>query len=696
MEIEIQGYVFKREPLSMAGTRKQALPDVSVIIVNYNVRDFLHQSLLSLQKALKGIRSEIFVVDNASDDGSAEMVRRRFPRIRLIANAANLGFAKANNIALKEARGKFLLLINPDTIVQEDTIRVMREFLQNHPEAGLAGCKILNPDGSFQLACRRGFPTPWVAFTKIFGFSKLFPNTKIFGKYNLTYLKIEETYPVDAVSGSFMMVRKETFDQVGGLDERYFMYGEDLDWCYRIRQAGWRIFYVHSTQIIHYKGESTRRSSLDEIRTFYDAMHLFVKKHFRSSKFFNSLLRLSIGVVSFAAFVNSAVRPLKIAVFDYLAVTMSLLCAEFIWRGELFRYPAYAYSIVYTIPAIIVIGSLYVAGVYTQRRMSISRSLGAIILAYVFISALTAFFKNYAFSRMIIAISGILLMMFIPGWRLLFRLVRKTSAHGRGTLFGKRTLIVGTDLDAVGLLQKLRARIGEGYEVVGFVGTTHERIGETLESIPVVGSIDNVGKIIKEHRISDVIFSPKALSYAQILSVISRSREQIVNFHLVPTTMEVIVGKASVDSLDDLPLVQIAYNIDKPSHIFTKRTFDLILSGLLLITVYPIFQLSSSKVKKKQSGFIVRLPRVLKGTMSLVGTPVDELNTPGQNKDILFLGKPGLCGLVQLQQDRTLSDDERTQYDLYYARNQSMLLDLEILIKSWLQYQALRKNAREK
>ena len=675
----------------MAGARKQAPPDVSVIIVNYNVRDFLHQSLLSLQKALKGIRSEIFVVDNASDDGSAEMVRRRFPRIRLIANTANLGFAKANNIAIKKARGKFLLLINPDTIVQEDTIRVMVDFLQSHPDVGLAGCKILNPDGSFQPACRRGFPTPWVAFTKIFGLSIVFPKSKLFGKYNLTYLNTEETYPVDAVSGSFMMVRKEICEHVGGLDESYFMYGEDLDWCYRIREAGWRIYYVHSTQIIHYKGESTRRSSLDEIRTFYNAMHLFVEKHFRSSRLFNIILRLSIGVVSFAAFINSALRPMKIALFDFISVTISLLIAEMLWRGELFRYPAYAYSIVFTIPAIIVIGCLYAAGVYTQRRMSISRSLGAIILAYVFISALTAFFKHYAFSRMIVAISGILSMVFIPGWRLIFRLLRKTSAYGRGTLFGKRTLIVGTDMDAVGLHQKLRARIGEGYEVVGFVGTTHEKIGEMLNGVQVLGSIDNVGKIIKEHKISDVIFSPKALSYGQILSVISRSREQIVNFHLVPTTMEVIVGKASVDSLDDLPLVQITYNIDKPSHVFTKRIFDIILSGLLLITVYPIFRLSSTITKRKQNEFLAGLPRVFHGTMSFVGTHVQEARKPTQSGDLLFLGKPGLSGLVQLQQGRALSEDELTQYDLYYARNQGVLLDLEILIKTWLLYRAVQK-----
>ena len=576
--------------------------------------------------------------------------------------------------------------------MQEDTIRVMVEFLQSHPEAGLAGCKILNPDGSFQPSCRRGFPTPWVAFTRIFGLSKLFPKTKLFGKYNLTYLNTEETYPVDAVSGSFMMLRRKTLNQVGGLDESYFMYGEDLDWCYRIRQAGWRIFYVHSTKIIHYKGESTRRSSLDEIHTFYDAMHLFVEKHFQTSRLFKIVLRLSIGVVSFAAFITSVLRPLKISFFDFIAVTISLLIAEKLWRGVLFRYPAYAYSIVFTVPAIIVIACLYIAGVYTQRRMSISRSVGAIFLAYVFISALTAFFKNYAFSRMIVAISGILSIILIPGWRLVFRLVRKTSVYGRGTLFGKRTLIVGTDKEAVGLQQKLRTRIGEGYEVRGFIGTTHEQIGKMLNGVPVVGSIDNVGKIVKEQKISDVIFSPKALSYEQILSVISRSREQVVNFHLVPTTMEVIVGKASVDSLDDLPLVQIAYNIDKPSHLFTKRMFDILFSGLLLITVYPIFRLSSAISKIEKRGFIAGLPSVFNGNMSLVGTPLNEPQISKQSGDMLFLGKPGLSGLIQLQQNRPLSDDEIAQYELYYARNQSMLLDLEILIKTWLQYRAIRKN----
>jgi O-antigen biosynthesis protein len=669
--------------------------DVSVIIVNYNVRDFLHQALLSIQKSLKGIRSEIIVVDNASDDGSAEMVRRQFPHVSLILNASNLGFAKANNIALKQAIGKFILLINPDTIVQEDTIHVMVEFLKNHPKAGLAGCKILNPDGSIEPACRRSFPTPWVAFSKIFGLSKLFPKTKLFGKYNLTYLDIDETNQVEAVSGSFMMVRKETFKQVGGLDESFFMYGEDLDWCYRIHQAGWQIYYVHSTQIIHYKGESTRRSSIDEIHTFYEAMHLFVDKHVRSSFLFSMVLRMSIALVSFIAFLNSILRPLKVAVLDFISVTISLLLAQGIWTGRILHYPGYAYLIVFTVPAAIVIGCLYALGVYTQRRMSISRSIVAAFLAYIFISALTAFFRDFAFSRMIVVISGIIAMIFIPGWRLIFRLLGKTTAHGRRTLFGKRTLIVGTDKNAIDLYRKLRSRVGEGYEIIGFIGTTHKQIGETLKDIKVLGSIDNVGKIIKNQKISDVIFAPQALSYTQILSVIGKSREQAVAFHLVPTTMEVIVGKASVDSLENMPLVQIAYNIDKPFHRFTKRIFDLVFSGLLLITVYPIFRLFAKNERSESDGFLNGLSKVFTGGLSCVGPSIRNSRTEKPANGSLFLGKPGLCGLVQLQQNEALSDDEIDQYNLYYARNQSVLLDLEILIKTWLRFRDFRKESKK-
>ncbi|MEK6565629.1 MAG: glycosyltransferase [Bacteroidota bacterium] len=658
---------------------------LSIIIVNYNVRDFLHHALISLRKATKGIRSEIVVVDNASDDGSTEMLRRRFPNVTLIASKQNLGFARANNLALKRARGAFLLLINPDTVVQEDTLRAMLEFFKNTPEAGLAGCKILNPDGTFQLACRRSFPTPWVAFTKIFGLSKLFPRSSWFGKYNLTYLSPEETYEVDAVSGSFMMLRKEVFEKVGGLDEEFFMYGEDIDWCYRIQQSGWKIYYAPLTQIIHYKGESTRRSSLDEIQTFYDAMHRFVKKHFGRSSFLRIVLRAGIMLTLLGALVKSLLNPVRLAVVDFLLVDISLVIAEYFRRGEVFMYPAYAYPIVYVVPATIVVASLYIAGVYTNRPMSISRSSVAVMASYVVIASLTALFTEYAFSRIIMGISGILSVFLIPGWRTMLKLFGRVQTTERKGLLSKRTLIVGTDAAAIELCKKLRTKVGEGYHVIGFVDRTRRRVGEKIESVPVLGSIENVGKVIREHRASDVIFSTKELSYMSILSVLSRIRRQSVNFHLVPNTLEVMIGKASVDALDDLPLVQLSYNLEKPLHRITKRLFDLGISALLFTFVYPILRLKSALTNEQPSPPIRSLPAVLRGNMSFVGPPKDLRALRNGHTDPVNLGKPGITGLVQLQGERPMSPEEVDQYNLYYARNQSVLLDMEILIKTMLQ-----------
>ncbi len=649
---------------------------ISVIIVNYNVREFLRQSIVSLKKSLRGIASEIIVVDNASDDGSADMVRKNFPGIRLIVMESNSGFAAANNAALKIARGKYLFLLNPDTVVQEDTARVLLDFMEQHRDAGMAGCKVLNPDGSFQLPCRRGFPSPWIAFAKIIGLSSLFPSLKIFGGYNVTYRSTEETYPVDAVSGSCMFVRREAYENAGGLDESYFMYGEDLDWCYRILEAGWKVYYVHSTQIIHYRGESTKRSNIDELKMFYEAMHIFVRKHYHSSPLTLALLRLSIVAVSWAAFFSSLLRPWRAALIDWFLIDGSLILAEYVRRGEIFDYPNYAYPVVFTIPAIVVIANLYSMGVYTTRKMSISRTILAVGSGYILLSALTAFFKTYAFSRIIILISGLFVMILLPLWRLLLLWSGKRSAHAG--LLGMRTALVGTDAKARELLKKLRATPQSGYEMIGFIGTTHKEVGEKIAGVPVLASIENINKAVREHRLSDIIFAPDSISYSQILSVMSHTYESGVAFHLVPNTMDVVVGKASIDVLDQLPLVQLSFNISKPFNRFTKRIFDILLSGLLFIIVCPILYLF--RLKKPHHPLISRLADVLKGTRSFVGPSIESKTSDAHD---VFIGKPGLTGLAQLKGIQHLTVEEIAQYNLYYARHQSMLTDGEILLRTF-------------
>lgn len=649
---------------------------LSVIIVNYNVRQFLENALTSVFRSLEGIEGEVFVVDNASGDGSAEMVREKFPRVRLIENRENLGFARANNLAMRRARGDFLLLLNPDTVVQEDTLRVMLDFFAEVPDAGAAGCRILNPDGSFQLPCRRSFPTPWVAFTKIFGLAALFPRSRMFGRYNLTYLSEDETYPVDAVSGSFMMVRRGAYAKTGGLDEAFFMYGEDLDWCYRIRAAGFSVFYVHATKIIHFKGESTKRSDLDEIGLFYRAMQLFVRKHFGSSR--AVLLSLNLGILlrEAAASLARLARPLPIALLDGLLVAGALLAGEAIYRGGLFRFPAYAYPLIWVVPACLIVLLSAAAGLYTTARYEVKRSFAAVAAGYVIISATVFFVKEFAFSRGVVLIAGALSIVFLPGWRLSVRLFGLKGI--RSSVFGRRTVIVGTGPSAQEVLRRLRARVDDGYDVLGFIDTSLRRIGEKVSGVEIIGSIDNVGKVIDERRVGEVIFSTDGLSYENILSVIARTRSRHINFRLVPDSLESIIGKSSIDPLTTLPLVDIDYNIHRPGNRIVKRLADLGLGGLLLVTVYPFLRLGAGRGTVLGEA-LLRLPDVLRGRLSLVGVPAG--GEPGAERDG-YLGQEGLTGLVQLHDNDGLTAQEREMYKLYYAKNQSLLLDLHIIARS--------------
>ncbi len=662
--------------------------DLSIVIVNYNVRPFLENSLVSIGKAIRDLPAEVFVVDNASDDGSVEMVRERFPEVRLIVNKTNRGFAAGNNTAIPQCRGTYVLLLNPDTLVQEDTFRVMIRFLEEHPDVGLAGCKILNPDGTLQLACRRSFPTPTVALARILGLSALFPDSRLFGKYNLTYLDPNESYEVDAVSGSFMCFRRELVDQIGLLDEQFFMYGEDLDWCYRIKQAGRKISYCPETQIIHYKGESARRSEIDEVKLFYEAMRVFVRKHLKQGVFVSGVLAAGIALREWIAFLGKIARPLLATLADLALIDLSLLLGELIWFKTLFRFPGYAYPITMTVPWLIIAATMYSLGVYTTRKFSISRAAGSVVIGYVIISALTFFFKQYGFSRMVVLISGAINLLLLPGWRLAARSLFRSPQLRRKSLFGRRTIIVGTEGSGQEVLRKLRARVADGYDVVGFIDVGRKRIGERIAGVEILGSIDNIGKVIQEQRASEVIFSTDTLSYSDILSVIGRARNKSVNFRLVPTGLEVIIGKTHIDQLDDIPLVEIEYNIDRfPNRMF-KRLFDLAGGAILLVTVYPwaSARMKSGKpMSRIQSGALL-LPKVLNGTASLVGPPLDKdaPSVNGSARSGAYLGKPGLTGLAQINERDGLTAEEIAKYNLYYAKNQSLMLDLEIILKSVL------------
>lgn len=652
--------------------------DLSIIIVNYNVKEYLKNLLHSIKKASQNLATEIIVIDNASDDGSVEMLREKFPEVKLIANEKNLGFGKANNIGFKEANGKYILLINPDTLVAEDTFIKLIEFFETHPDAGMVGCKILNPDGTLQLACRRSFPGPWTSFTKVTGLSSLFPKSRLFAKYNLTYLDENQTYEVDAISGSFMMIRKEVYEKVGGFDEQFFMYGEDLDLCYRIQKAGYKIYYVHTTQIIHYKGESTKRSSLDETKVFYQAMHLFVKKHLSSSFIVELILRSAIAVRSLFAFLGKK-KLIIISVFlDFIIFNLCLYAAQEIyqtikpnWRG----FPEYAEWIVYTIPALIQIIVASFAGVYQKNKLSILKVIISVAISFPILTSLTFFFKQFAFSRAAILIAYILTLFAFVFWRIIFKqLFRKLLTSDSGKQ--KRTLIVGTQNNAVQIASKLKQKKTELRNIVGLISDSYKEVGNKLDSFEVVGTDQNINKVIRDYKVDEVIFSSDELSYNQMIQIISSLRKENVEFKVVGSDQDFVVGKTSVSILDDLPLFEISFNISDAKMRFIKTLFDYSLALLTLFLVYPFIFFKyriASQTKTDFAEFILNVPFVISGKCSFVGPKKDY---DSQN---IFLGKKGLTGFWYYE---TEDEDEIEKLDFYYAKNQNIWMDIEIITKS--------------
>ncbi|MHB8871639.1 MAG: glycosyltransferase family 2 protein [Candidatus Doudnabacteria bacterium] len=258
---------------------KEQKVDLSVIILSYRVMDLLRNSLQSVFNSVTGYSFEVIVIDNDSKDGTAEMVEKEFPQVKLIRNENN-GFAKGNNIALKEASGRFILFLNPDTEVDTNVFQECISFLEEHKEIGMLGCKLVKGDGTIDHASKRGFPNPWNALVYFLKLDKMFPKSKLFGGYDMTYMSDDQEGEVDSLVGAFMMTRREVVEKVGGWDEDFFMYGEDIEYCYRVKEAGYKNYYFPKVTTIHYKGQSSKKIPVFTLYHFHHSMWIFYKKHY--------------------------------------------------------------------------------------------------------------------------------------------------------------------------------------------------------------------------------------------------------------------------------------------------------------------------------------------------------------------------------------------------------------------------------
>ncbi|NQV37353.1 MAG: glycosyltransferase [Candidatus Marinimicrobia bacterium] len=677
-------------------------PTVSVLIVSYNVKQYLLHAIDTVIASNYDGEIEVIVTDNNSYDGSVEALAKTYPKVKTIPNQENVGFGKAVNQAAKIASGDYLLILNPDTIMEESTISTFVDYMESKTHVGMIGPKILNADGSLQPACKRSFPRPMVALPKLLGLSKLFPNSKWAGKYNLTYLDPDVIHSVDAISGSCMFVRKNIFDQIGGFDEQFFMFGEDIDLCYQIKNNDFEIHYVPTAKIIHFHGESVKSAPYDSLHAFYSAMILFSEKHFSSSqmRFTRLFINSGVRVRKLIAFIGSIKSQIVSVSLDAISVLIAFSIAiplRFIDFEPVIRTKGFI-PVIYVIFWLL-IGSLF--QLYSRYILSYTRAIMSSIAGFFLAAAFTYIFKQFAFSRLVIIVAAMLITLIIPGWRMLFHYL---MSHGlfkpvkdkNNILFSRKTLIIGTDKEAIRIARHLSKRFDSGLELVGFCDNELTIPIEELP-IPFVGRLSDLRGIIKKYNIREIIFPTAQYASKNVLSIMDETKDLRLTYRMVPRNQDILLGKASIEDIGDYSFVNIEYTLFHRLNWFIKRFFDIIIAVSLSIIFSPIslFKLSGRQSKsfwgvdnttfkgtiyKSRYIFIQNLPllkKIIEGKMSFVGSSLITANEDNPN----LICVPGLTGMQRLRNVNFTAEDQRV-LDHYYIQNQSFTLDLEIIMKT--------------
>ncbi|MCP9290862.1 glycosyltransferase [Gracilimonas sediminicola] len=672
---------------------QNAAPHISVVIVNYKVKEYIANLLNSLKKAQHDFALEIFVVDNDSGDDSVSYLKQRYPEVNYIANEENVGFGKANNQAIRQANGEFTLIINPDTLVSEDTLDVLVNHMNENPECGAAGCKILNPDGTFAPESRRSIPTIWSASCKVFGLNTLFPESKLFSQYYLSWMGEDEAGEIPVLSGSFMFWRTDLLKELDGFDERFFMYGEDIDLCYRVQKTDYRIDYVPDTSIIHYKGESTKKGDLRYIRIFNKALYQFFDKHYsaRYSLFFRIFIYLAIWLKTALSFISTNLKKLKPVFADLILLNLSVALGFLIRYGikgtNILTPEGTKYLWINLLMTLLFLFSGSLLGMFKKNKESISTALKALSITYAGVVIITFFVRNLAYSRLGLIFGFILGVIFFVSYKLI-RANRKDAGNmNRGRLRNSRVILVGDAGQSADIISKIHTRPDWSYEVVGYVN-----VDEDDEK--ALGGLTQLRDLVKAYQVDQVFFALNSISYKQMLKEISNLQKEEVVFKLIPDSMDFILGKSNVEYLEAIPLVEVEFEYSKPINRLLKRLLDLGLSVplfvLLLLVCWPAvlfsrrdwvfvegIKLYRQIEQNKWKNRLRLLGYVISGKLSLVGAPINE-SVMEQSST----AKKGVTGLIQISKNRIQQEEEAESFGLYYLQNYSLWMDIDILIKT--------------
>ena len=646
-------------------TSKTSNIDLSVIIVNYNVEYFLEQCLNSVIMASEKLNVEVFVVDNNSIDGSVKMLKKKFPSVLLIENKKNYGFSKANNQAIEKAQGRNILLLNPDTVVEESTFKKVVDFMDENPDAGGLGVRMVDGKGNFLPESKRGLPTPKVAFFKIFGLSKLFPKSKLFGSYHLGYLNEHEVNKVDVLSGAFLLFKKEVSDKIGMLDEAFFMYGEDIDFSYRITQGGYHNYYYPDTSIIHYKGESTKKSSVNYVFIFYKAMVIFAQKHFskNNAKIFSFAIHLAIYFRAFLAILNRFVKFSFPILVDYAIILFGLIALTNHWKKIDIHFPEFVNNIsipVYT--SIWILSSLFF-GVYDResRVTSIIKSsvFGTLIIL-IFYALLP---KEFQFSRAFILIGSAWVISSHILKRCLYNLFAFDSLRYNSAKI-KNFIIIGDEEEA--------ERVSE------LLDKTYTNKGETV-TLSELSNINNQissflhGKLPKNGKYNEIIFCAKSIHPSQIISCMTSIGKRNIDFKIAQPHTSFIIGSNSIDSKGDFYSMKLN-SINRPGNLRSKRLFDILISSMFILLSPILMWLYTSKMR-----YLKNVLSVILGQKSFVGYHFSNI----EEAEVQLLPNLKKGVLTPLSGIENVNKEMIDQVNILYAKEYSVLNDLAILLKKW-------------
>ena len=642
---------------------------LSIIIVNYNVKYFLEQALLSVRKASANLSVEVFVVDNNSVDDSVEMVKDKFPEVKVIANKHNPGFSIANNQAIHQSCGEYVLLLNPDTVVEEDTFQKVIAFMDEHPKAGGLGVKMIDGAGKFLPESKRGFPSPFVAFCKTFGLSKIFPKSKTFNHYHLGYLDKDENHEIEVLSGAFMLLRKSVLDEIGLLDEAFFMYGEDIDLSYRIIKAGYKNYYLADTTIIHYKGESTKKGSLNYVKTFYNAMMIFARKHFEGEKarVFIFMLQIAIYFRAFITLFSGFIKKMYLPAIDAIVIFAGMYFLKDFWANYKFNDPFYYKPsfLYFNVPLYIGIwlSSIYFSGAYSERS-NINRLVRGLLVGTLFLLAVYGLLDPiYRTSRMLIILSTIWAIIATSGLRILMHFF-KYKNFNIGATTNNNLVIVGSIEES----ERVKSLLNQVQIQKNFIGTVSP--SNNADSKLYLSDMAQMREVAHIYKIDEIIFCSKDVNAQDIMHWMTELGPEI-DYKIVPEESLSIIGSSSKNVAGELYTIEIQFKIANQLNKRNKRLQDFLISiCLLLISPLTIFFI------KEKRQFYANTIAVILGKKSWVGY---SSKTPSDLPAI----REGVLSPLHGLSLNVEKEDTKRRLDFIYAKEYSTSNDLEIIWKGF-------------